>query len=137
MIHGIRLFPWVSDARAKKQDNGDYDAHTYLDCSTCKMRQKEREWHSCAYVPKKKRKGFVIIPPGYPHERPDVCPGYLAALPEAIESARAYSWRKDGALAQFYDQITPRARLCIDLAAAEFRSVEQYNIRESARKREQ
>lgn len=76
------------------------------------------------------------MPRGYPGERPDVCPGYLVQLPQVEEAYRAYSWRKEGALREFYggQPLTPLAKFAIDTAAGEARAVEQHCIREAREK---
>jgi hypothetical protein len=73
-----------------------------------------------------------MVPAEYPYEDPDVCCGYLAGLHEVIETARACSWRRDGALAMFYpDGITDVVKLAIDIMDSEFKAVEQHQIRKS------
>ena len=70
------------------------------------------------------------IPAGYPGDRPTVCPGYLVQLPQVIEAARASAWRRDGALAQFYDgPIGELAKQCIDIMASAQSQASNYNIR--------
>lgn len=58
----------------------------------------------------------------------------MVTLPQVIEAARAASWRRDGALAQFYDNepITELAKTCIDIMAGAQREVENFNIRKSS-----
>ena len=86
----------------------------------------------CAWVPESARTGDALVPPSFPYDRPDLCCGYLSSLPQVIEAARASSWRRDGALGQFYDgPLTDLAKHCIDLIAGEFRAVEQHVIRQS------
>ncbi len=56
--------------------------------------------------------------PGYPDDDYDVCPGYLVSLPQVVEAARAHSWRKESAIASFYDSpLCDLARDGIDLIA--------------------
>jgi len=52
-------------------------------------------------------------------------------LPQVLEAARASAWRKDGALAQFYDNepISDLAKTAIDIISAAMREVENHNIR--------
>lgn len=94
------------------------------------MDKQQRNQANCGFIPLRSRSGRALIPPNYPYERPSVCGGYLVSMPQVIESARAASWRKEGALAQFYDTpLTDLAKFCIDIVAAEFRAVEQALIR--------
>ena len=135
MIHGLRLFPWVTQHRAKLQDEGAYKADEYADCDKCTLGDEQRRRVRCAWVPPERRTGDALVPPAYPYQRPDVCCGYLTSLPQVIEAARAYTWRKDGALSQFYEgRLTGIAKYCIDIIAGEFKAVEQYAIRQSREK---
>lgn len=96
------------------------------------MDHEQRRRVRCAWVPVSERLGHALIPPDYPYERPDICCGYLSGLPEVIEAARAASWRREGALGQFYTgPIGDKAKLAIDLMAGEFKAVEQDVIRKS------
>lgn len=73
-----------------------------------------------------------ICPPEYPHESPPICAGYLSSLPQVFEAARAASWRREGALGQFYSEpLTDLAKYAIDVIASEFKSVEQHQISKS------
>lgn len=110
-----------------------------MDCDHCTLDHETRKRWSCAWVPSHERSGESPVPPSYPHEheRPDICAGYLTSLPQVIEAARAASWRRDGALGQFYDgKLTGLAKYCIDLISGEFKAVEQHNIRESSKARQ-
>lgn len=132
LIHGLRLFPWVTQHRAKLQDENAYKANEYADCSKCTMDDDQRRMVRCAWIPESERTGDALVPPSYPYERPDVCCGYLTSLPQVIEAARAASWRREGALGQFYEgKLTGLAKYCIDVIAGEFKAVEQHVIRES------
>jgi hypothetical protein len=56
-------------------------------------------------------------------------------LPEVIETARACSWRRDGALSMFYPNgITELVKLASDIMSSEFKAVEQHQIRKSQEK---
>lgn len=86
---------------------------------------------SCAWIPAEERSGSAPAPVSYSGEKPDLCPGYLIQLPQVGEAVRAFTWRKDGALREFYDgrPITPLAKFAIDTFAGAQREVENYNIR--------
>jgi hypothetical protein len=62
-----------------------------------------------------------MVPPRYQGEDLPICCGGLIILPQVIEAARAGSWRKEGALRDFYgdQQLTPLARDSIDIVAYE------------------
>lgn len=79
-----------------------------------------------------------MCPSAYPHERPDVCAGYLISIPAVIEAARATTWRKEGALREFYDgeTLAPVTKFAIDTVAGEMRAVEQHQIREASKGRQ-
>jgi hypothetical protein len=105
-----------------------------MDCDSCTLGHEERKLWSCAWVPSDERSGRGPVPPDYPHNYPDICPGYLVTLPQVIEAARASSWRRDGALGQFYSgPLTDLAKYCIDLISGEFKAVEQHYIRERSK----
>lgn len=105
-----------------------------MDCQKCELGHEQRKRWSCAWVRSDERSGESPVPPSYPYERPDICIGYLSSLPQVIEAARASSWRRDGALGQFYDgPLTDLAKYTIDLISGEFKAVEQHNIRESSK----
>lgn len=78
-----------------------------------------------------------MCPRDYPYDRPDVCAGYLVSrMPQVLEAARASSWRKDGALREFYGdaELTELTKFAIDTIMGEMRAVEQHAIRESTKK---
>lgn len=86
----------------------------------------------CGWIPERDRKGRALVPPAYPYADPPICAGYLTSLPQVIEAARACSWRREGALGQFYEgKLSGLVKYAIDIMAAEFKAVEQHTIRES------
>lgn len=124
--------------RAKLADDGISGAHTWMDCSHCTVSPAVRRQWGCGWLPaSERRRAQVPVPSEYPHERPEVCPGYLVQQPQVIEAARACSWRKEGALREFYDgePLTPLAKWAIDVMAGAIREVEQEQIRRSAKER--
>ena len=99
------------------------------------MDDDQRRAVCCAWVPSSEHTGQALVPPSYPYERPEVCSGYLTSLPQVIEAARAASWRREGALGQFYEgPLTDLAKYAIDIIAGEFKAVEQHVIRDSREK---
>jgi hypothetical protein len=107
-----------------------------MSCEHCNLDHETRKAWACAWVDVSDRAKVANVPPAYPQEYdlPDICPGYLASLPQVIEAARASSWRREGALAQYYDgPITDIAKIAIDFISAEFKAVEQYEIRERSK----
>ena len=77
--------------------------------------------------------GDAPTPAGWPDKPTDICPGYLVQLPQVIEAARASSWRREGALSQFYGDrpLTEIAINAIDAIAGASRQVENHNIRQA------
>ena len=106
-------------------------AEKYMDCSQCPLGHEQRSAWNCGFLAESERTGVAPVPPDYPGDRPDVCPGMLVSMPQVIEAARAASWRKDGALSQFYDgrPLTEIAKYAIDILIGHQRQVENYNIR--------
>ncbi len=105
-----------------------------MECSECPHGDSVRADWRCGWIAEEDRHGrdeLAQVPSSYLGKRPDVCPGYLVQLPQVIEAARANSWRRDGALAQFYDgePITELAKTCIDIIGEAMRKVENHNIR--------
>jgi len=96
------------------------------------MDNDQRERVRCGWVPERKRKGRALVPAHFPYDDPPICAGYLTSLPQVIEAARACSWRREGALAQFYEgKLSGLVKFAIDVMSAEFKAVEQHAIRES------
>ncbi len=135
LIQGLRLFPWVVQYRANQVDDEIAYGETWADCSRCILDEQQRASARCGWVARSKHsQGRPLTPPDYPYEYPEVCSGYLVQLPQVIEAARARSWRKDGALNQFYEQpLTPLAKNAIDIIDGEFRAVEQHELRRNRR----
>ena len=89
----------------------------------------------CGWIPEHERTGRALCPSDYPYEDPPICAGYLTSLPAVIEAARACSWRREGALGQFYEgRLSGLVKYAIDIMAGEFKSVEQHQIRKSQEK---
>lgn len=100
------------------------------------MDDQQRASVRCGWIPEHKRTGRALCPAPYPYEDPPICAGYLTSLPQVIEAARACSWRREGALGQFYEgRLTGLVKFAIDVMAAEFKAVEQYEIRKSRESR--
>ena len=102
-----------------------------------------RSFWRCGWIPESERdaKGKVPIPEALfwgDDEKPDVCSGYLVQLPQVIEAARAYGWRKDGALREFYDgkPLAPLTKTALDIMGQSLREVEQHRIRTAAKREE-
>jgi len=96
------------------------------------MDKTQRQYANCGWIPAPDRKGRALVPPDYPYDYPEVCSGYYTSLPAVIEAARAASWRREGALSEFYDtKPNELVRFAIDVIAGEFKSVEQNSIRKS------
>lgn len=97
-----------------------------------------RAWR-CGWLPESERdeNGKPPVPAAYTGPRPTECPGRLIALPQVLEAARAYGWRKEGALREFYDgePLTPLAKFAIDVMAGSLREVEQHRIRTANKER--
>lgn len=121
--------PWIVTHRARLADDKAqaHHADTFLDCDHCKRTTTDRDRAGalCYWSSARERKNAVnprpFMPPRWQEEDPEICPGACMQMPQVLETARAYSWRKDGALREFYDgkPITWLAKYCIDLYAAE------------------
>lgn len=132
LIHGLRLFPWVTQHRAELLDKSALYADTFYDCNKCIYGKDERASFRCGWIPESERTGRALVPPDYPHEDPPICAGYLTSLPQVIEAARACSWRREGALGQFYEgRLSGLVKYAIDIMASEFKAVEQHRIRKA------
>lgn len=97
----------------------------------------ERPGLKCGWVPASQwPPGAVTNPvPGEGPDEPECCPGYLVQLPAVLETARAHSWKTDGAIRDFYeDGPTDLAKDCIDIFATEAKLVEGYAMREATKK---
>lgn len=121
--------------RAKLIDKNDLNADAYADCTKCPMGHEQRKHVRCGWVREDEREGRALEPAAYPYEPLTVCAGYLASMPQVIEAARAASWRRDGALREFYDgnPLTPLTKWAVDVVAAETKAAEQDAIREASR----
>ncbi len=62
---------------------------------------------------------------------PTICAGYTSSLPEVLEAARALSWRKDGQLAELYDdhKTTQALRDAMDIVDVERSNVERFALK--------
>lgn len=121
------------NVRAELEDDNRPNASAYLDCNNCTFDDEQKRQVNCAWLDESNRVGRAVVPAGYTGEHPDICPGYLVQLPQVIDAVRAYSWRKDGALREYFgtSQITDLSRTAIDIVGGEFKAVEQYRIRKS------
>lgn len=124
--------------RAALLDEKQPDASKYCNCETCPHGHETRKLWSCAWIAPEERSGIGHVPGDFPYHRedsPDICAGYLVSLPQVIEAARASGWRREGALAQFWDSpLTDIARTAVDIIDAEFKSCEQHTIRKNSSK---
>lgn len=108
-----------------------------MDCNECKgmTNQELRRYMGCGWEPPCKRTGAPGdgsqgLPLGFPGSN-DECPGYLIALPEVLDAARALEWKREGLLRDYFDgdEITPLARDALDIIASEIKSVERHALR--------
>lgn len=100
---GLRRLPWLHEARSK-------EPHTvlpYSDCGTC-QRANSREVRraiGCGYEePLEHARAWDHAERSRLHDdpsQPAMCPGYVCALPEVLEAARARQFFLAGELAQF------------------------------------
>ena len=105
MIEGLRLLPQVQYKRMKMRMDKHPQARTYLDCTTCEkdLPAKVRARWNCGLLSIRKRVG-----PGFPSPPSfggdtEICPGYLIAMPQVIEVARARVHWQHGLLKERYE----------------------------------
>ena len=101
-----------------------------MDCSKCKARAEQKPTMGCGWIPASERREFRR-PSAWPEPVVGTCPGYLVQLPQVLETARLYAWRKDGALEQGLCgwPMTPLFRDCCDVLAGAIGEVEAHMLR--------
>ena len=128
LIDGLRLLPWVHSKRREK----DADPN-FLDCSKCLARDEQKPLLGCGWISAEGRSRFVQ-PSAWPESDTGICPGYLIQLPQALQTARMYGWRKDGELANGLcgHPMTPLLRDCLDILAGAVTECECHMLRSAA-----
>lgn len=123
IIDGLRVLPWWHEERRRSAGSPD----PLKNCETCMRTNGEliRQTYGCGWLPPApdRLRPLMKIPDPLafsPTQDDDgnrlteVCPGYLVALPQVIEAARARHWKH--ALRDFCNgKPTEHLMLCIEI----------------------
>ena len=121
--------------RDKQRRDGLQNSTSYLDCSTCLAGNAGRRTYHCGQVDRDQWLGPGFSrPSGWPaNDGADVCPGYLIALPQVTEAARAHMWWVKGNLTQRFKKPTDVLMDAIELISGGSAAVEAYAMEQASK----